>query len=166
MKYGAPLVLAALFAAATPLIPQCAASLPPQVPWPATFEERPLRRLATGPGDAMLARDFPGHVARFSDGRRQIVLRQVARATRLLHPPRDCFAALGYAIEPLPMRAVAGGRASCFGARWKGAHLTVCEHIRSADGTVYPDVPSWYWPALTGGSAGPWLAVMTVERAS
>jgi hypothetical protein len=130
------------------------------------FDERPLQRLPDGPGDALLARDFPGHLARFGDGRRQIVLRQVARATRLLHPPRDCFAALGYAIAPLPMRRVARGHASCFEARRNGVRLTICEHIRAADGAVYPDVPSWYWPALTGGSAGPWLAVMTVERVS
>jgi hypothetical protein len=129
------------------------------------FEGRPLQRITAGPGDALLARDFPGHLARFSDGRGQIVLRQVARATRLLHPPRDCFAALGYAITPLPMRRVAGGHASCFEARRGEARLTICEHIRANDGAVYPDVPSWYWPALTGGSAAPWLAVMTVERA-
>lgn len=159
------LVLAIMFAAGAPLLPQHAASLPVLRPWPTTFEGRPLRRLPAGPGDALLARDFPGHVARFGDGQRQVVLRQVARATRLLHPPRDCFAALGYAIEPLPMRAVPGGRASCFAARRKGTRLTVCEHIRAADGSVQPDVPSWYWPALTGRSAGPWLAVMTVERA-
>jgi hypothetical protein len=159
------LTLAALFAAGAPLLPHRAASLPPLARWPATLEGHTLRRVASGPGDALLARDFPGHVARFEDGRRQIVLRQVTRATRLLHPPRDCFAALGYAIDPLPMRTVVGGRASCFEARRNGDRLAVCEHIRAVDGTVYPDVPSWYWPALTGGSAGPWLAVMTVERA-
>ncbi len=166
MRHAIALALAALFAAVTPLVPHRAQSLPPPAPWPTRFEARPLVRLPAGPGDAILARDFPGHVARFGDGRRQIVLRQIARATRLLHPPRDCFAALGYSIEPLPMRAVADGHASCFEARRGGARLTICEHIRAASGEVYPDVPSWYWPALTGSSAGPWLAVMTVERAS
>ena len=166
MKQAASIVLAALFAVVTPLMPQRVATLPPLAPWPVRFEGRPLVRLPAGPSDALLARGFPGHVARFSDGKRQIVLRQVARATRLLHPPRDCFAALGYVIAPLPMQTVAGGRASCFEAKRGGAGLTICEHIRDARGVVYPDVPSWYWPALTGDSAGPWLAVMTVERAS
>jgi hypothetical protein len=164
MRYAWLLALAGL-SAGVPLLPQRTAPRPPLAPWPTLFEGRPLQRLAAGPGDALLARDFPGHVARFGDGRRQIVLRQVARATRLLHPPRDCFAALGYSIAPLPMRRVAVGHASCFEARRGGARLTICEHIRAADGTVYPDVPSWYWPALTGNSAGPWLAIMTVERA-
>lgn len=158
------LALAAILAAAMPLLPHCAAPLPPLAPWPTTFEGRPLQRLHAGPGDALLARDFPGHVARFDDGRRQIVLRQVARATRMLHAPRDCFAALGYAIEPLPMRVVTGGHSSCFSATRDGVRLKVCEFIRARDDTVYPDIPAWYWPALTGGSTGPWLAVMTVER--
>lgn len=156
--------LALLLAAGAPLLPRRSATAPPRAPWPAQFEGKPLRPIPAGPGDAMLARDFPGHVARFSDGRRQVVLRQVAQATRLLHPPRDCFAALGYTIEPLPMRAVAGGWASCFAARRGGAGLTVCEHIRDAAGAVHSDVPSWYWPALTGTSPAPWLAVMTVEQ--
>lgn len=164
MRYAFLFALAMLSAGA-PLLPQRVAPPPPAASWPTTFEGRPLQRLAAGPGDALLARDFPGHVARFGDGRRQIVLRQVSRATRLLHPPRDCFAALGYAIAPLPMRRVAGGHASCFEARREGVRLTVCEHIRASDGAVYPDVPSWYWPALTGNSAGPWIAAMTVERA-
>ncbi|MDT8759344.1 hypothetical protein MZO42_11605 [Sphingomonas psychrotolerans] len=163
MRFSWLLALAG-FSAGVPLLPQRTAPPPALVPWPTRYEGHPLQRLAAGPGDALLARDFPGHVARFGDGRRQIVLRQVARATRLLHPPRDCFAALGYAITPLPMRRVAGGRASCFEARRNGTRLTICEHIRAADGAVFPDVPSWYWPALTGASPGPWLGVMTVER--
>lgn len=158
------LATAVLLAAGAPLLPHAAPSAPPLAPWPASLDGHPLRRIAAGPGDAMLARDFPGHVARFSDGRRQIVLRQVSRATRMFHPPRDCFAALGYAIQPLPMSPVAGGYASCFEARRRGTALKACEHIRDVRETVYPDVPSWYWPALTGTSPGPWLAVMTVEQ--
>lgn len=165
MRPSLLLLLATMLAAAAPLLPHRAAPLPPLSAWPATFEGRPIQRLHAGPGDDLLARDFPGHVARFGDGRRQIVLRQVARATRLLHAPRDCFAALGYAIEPAPMRVVSGGRSSCFSATRGGKALKVCEFIHATNGTIYPDVPSWYWPALTGGSAGPWLAVMTVERA-
>ncbi len=165
MRPVVPLFVATMLAAAAPLLPHRAAPLPPRSPWPTTFEGQPIQRLHAGPGDELLARDFPGHVARFGDGRRQIVLRQVTRATRLLHPPRDCFAALGHAIAPLPMRVVRGGRASCFSATRGGKTLKVCEFITAANGTVYSDVPSWYWPALTGSSVGPWLTVMTVEQA-
>ncbi|URW76189.1 hypothetical protein M9980_02865 [Sphingomonas donggukensis] len=154
----------ALLAAAMPLLPSKPQASTVLRPWPARFDGRAIVPVPPGPGDAMLARGFPGHVARFSDGRRQVVLRQVARATRQLHPPRDCFAALGYAIDPLPMQRVAGGLASCFAARRGGVTLRVCERITDARARVFSDVPGWYWPALTGASTGPWLAAMTVER--
>jgi hypothetical protein len=42
------------------------------------------------------AADFPGRIARFSDGHREIIIRWVARETRALHSASDCFKGLGY----------------------------------------------------------------------
>ena len=137
----------------------------PAAPWPARFEGRSIVPLASAPEDRALARNFPGHVARFSDGRRQIVLRQVNAPTRRLHPASDCFRAVGYAIGPSPMRGTPGGRpASCFTATRGGRTLRVCEQILGPDGDSWPDISSWYWPALAGTASGPWLATLTVER--
>jgi hypothetical protein len=157
-----------LLAAAAALVPLVDRSGPadggPPSPWPARFEGRPIARLGPAPEDRLLARSFPGHVARFSDGRRQIVLRQVNAPTRRLHPASDCFRAVGYAIGPSPMRVAAGGRpASCFTATRGGRTFRVCEQILGQDGASWPDISSWYWPALTGAAAGPWLATLTVE---
>ncbi|HEX8240640.1 MAG TPA: hypothetical protein VF574_12950 [Allosphingosinicella sp.] len=138
----------------------------PAAPWPQRFEGRPVVRLAPTPEDRLLASGFPGHVARFSDGRRQIVLRQVAAPTRRLHPARDCFRAVGYAIGPSAMRVGPGGRpASCFTAARGGRVLRVCEQVRGPDGRSWPDISSWYWSALAGTASGPWLAALTVEAA-
>jgi hypothetical protein len=157
-----------LLAAAALLVPVFDRSDPaesgPPSPWPARFEGRPIVRLAPAPEDGLLARSFPGHVARFSDGRRQIVLRQVNAPTRRLHPAGNCFRAVGYAIGPSPMRVTTSGRpASCFTATRGGRTLRVCEQIIGADGRTWPDISSWYWPALAGTAAGPWLATLTVE---
>jgi len=97
------IALAAIAAAAAPLWPHAGTPAPPAV-WPKSFEGRAITPLAAAPEDALLAAHFPGTIARFGDGRRQIVLLQVTAATRLLHPARDCFHALGYAISPAPMR--------------------------------------------------------------
>lgn len=133
-------------------------------PWPTRFEGRAIVRLAPAPEDRLLARSFPGHVARFSDGRRQIVLRQVTAPTRRLHPASDCFRAVGYEIGPSPMRTTGGsGVSSCFTATRGGRRLRACEQVRSADGRSWPDISSWYWSALLGDSSGPWLSVLTVE---
>lgn len=159
------LFAAAGLAAAAPLLPDIRSASPSAPAWPTQFEGRPLRRLAPAPLDARLARDFPGHIARFEDGRRQVVLRSLAAATRQLHPAKDCFGAIGYHIRPLPMVRLPGGAlSSCFEATRDGVAFKVCERVIASDGTSYPDISSWYWPALLGQSAGPWLAAMTVER--
>ncbi|HEX8261259.1 MAG TPA: hypothetical protein VF547_00125 [Allosphingosinicella sp.] len=168
MSRPASLALFVLLAAAAVLAPLLERPGPPSngppAPWPDSLEGRPLIALPAAPEDRLLARRFPGHVARFSDGRRQIVLRQVAAATRRLHPASDCFRAVGYEIGPSPMRMIPGaGPASCFTARRGGRTLRACEQILGSDGRSWPDISSWYWPALVGSSRGPWLAVLTVE---
>lgn len=157
-----------LLAAAAALVPflesASTADGGPPAPWPSRFEGRALVRLEPAPEDRLLGRSFPGHVARFSDGRRQIVLRQVNAPTRRLHPASDCFRAVGYSIGPSPMRVAQSGRpASCFTATRGGRTLRVCEQIIGADGRSWPDISSWYWPALAGTAPGPWLATLTVE---
>ena len=159
------LLLAAAVAALAPLGRTEDVGSAPPVAWPATWEGRALTPMAPGPGDEWLGRGFPGRVARFSDGGRQVVLRRVTAATRKLHPARDCFAALGYRIEPARMRGVRGGYSSCFDAMRDGRRVRVCEWIVDADARVFSDVSSWYWPALFGRSPGPWTAAMVVERA-
>jgi hypothetical protein len=133
-------------------------------PWPTSYESRPITPLPAAPEDRLLAGRFPGRIARFSDGRRQIVLRQVDAATRRLHPARDCFRAIGYEIAPAPMRLAPGrGPASCFTATRGGRHFVACEQVADAHGRTWPDISSWYWSALLGTSSGPWLASLTVE---
>ena len=147
-------------------------SPPPPSRWPTTFEGRPLTPLPLGERDQRFARDFPGQVGRFHDGQRELILRHVARPTRRLHPASDCLRAVGFAIEPLPARRGPDGTTwGCFAARrasGAGAaeHLTVCEQIRDATtGRTWPDASSWYWPALAGGTTGPWWSTTMVEPA-
>jgi hypothetical protein len=160
-------LLAAGAAAAAPLLPGTKIEQGPAPDWPASFEGRRLRPIAPAPEDALLARSFPGRTARFSDGRRQIVLRQVSAPTRRLHPASDCFRASGWEISPAPMQIGAGtGPASCFIASRGGRTVRVCERIASAGGGSWPDISSWYWAALLDPGSGPWLAALTVEPLS
>ena len=158
-------ILAAFAAAVAPLLPSAggAGTAGAPRPWPTHYEGRPLTPLPARPEDRVLGRSFPGRVARFSDGRRQIVLRQVDEATRLLHPASDCFRAIGYEVAPAPMRMSAGGPASCFTARRGGKAWLACEQVRDGAGRSWPDISSWYWAAMLGTSSGPWLAALTVE---
>lgn len=157
------ITIAALAAGLAPLLPASEPALQPAVTWPASFEGQRLTPMTPAPEDAALAKNFPGRIARFTDGKRQIVLRSVATATRQLHPARDCFKAIGYAITPAPMRVTAAGTASCFEARREGRAVLVCERITDAAGQSFADASAWYWSALLGSSTGPWLATTIVE---
>ena len=57
---------------------------------PATWQGEPVRPLALSAVEQRFAERFPGSVARLTDGRQIVVLRQVHQPTRMLHPAADC----------------------------------------------------------------------------
>ena len=66
---------------------------------PSHWQGQPVRPLALSAVEQRFAQAFPGHIARLTDGRQIVVLRDVRQPTRMLHPAVDCFRALGYRIE-------------------------------------------------------------------
>lgn len=169
MNRPLPALLAALLiAAAAPLLPK--ASLPQARGaafggWPRMLDGEPLRRIAAGPQDEWFARDFPGKVARFATGGRQVVIRWVNAPTRRLHPASHCFQGAGYQLSPLPMQqGTNGALMSCFSARKDGEAFRVCEQLRGANGETWPDVSSWYWSALRAPAGSGWWSYVVVEQ--
>lgn len=129
--------------------------------WPLQFEGRSLRPLALSPVEQRFAEDFPGQLGRFTDGQRSIVLRQVLRPTRKLHPAEDCFRALGFRVEQAQLRQRPGaqGLQRCFVVTREGVRLQVCDYIEDAASQSFSDTSAWYWSALSGRSTGPWQAI-------
>ncbi|RYZ01217.1 MAG: hypothetical protein EOO24_15350, partial [Comamonadaceae bacterium] len=113
---------------------------------------------------------FPGRIARLTDGHDVLVLREVTAPTRMLHPAADCYRALGYRIAQARLERDARQRLwRCFTAtRTQGqtlpSGLRVCERIEAADGTSFTDTSAWYWAAARGQSKGPWQAVTTAKQ--
>jgi hypothetical protein len=133
--------------------------------WPASFEGRALTRLPLTEREERFGGDFPGLTARFTDGRREVIVRWVTDATRKLHPASDCFAGLGYRVRPLPLRVDdAGARWGGFTAERGGEKYRVYERIYAAGGGSWADVSTWYWAAAGGEGSGPWWAVTVAER--
>jgi hypothetical protein len=133
--------------------------------WPAQYEGRALTPLPLSARESQFAQDFPGRVARFSDGTRELVLRFTTAPTRRLHPAADCFRGAGFTVAPQPMQRNADGLTmSCFRATRAGEALDVCEQVRDEQGNSWPDAGAWYWHALLGGG-GPWWSVVTARRA-
>jgi hypothetical protein len=169
MKAALPALLVAFtLAAAAPLAPTVATPVARGAAfggWPDRFDGAPLRRMAAGPQDEWFARDFPGKVARFAAGERQVVIRWVNAPTRRLHPASHCFQGAGFELTPSPMRPDAkGALMSCFTARKGRESLRVCEQLRGANGATWPDVSSWYWSALTAPAGASWWSYVVVEQ--
>ncbi len=166
--------LALLVCAALPMLPRGAApaSVLPDRSTPAAaarelpqeWDGKRLRPLALSAVEQRFATQFPGRVARLTDGESVLVWRDVNRPTRMLHPAADCYRALGYRIEHAGLEHDARSRLwRCSVAVRGGQRLRVCERIEDADGASFTDASSWYWAALLGRSAGPWSAI-TVTR--
>jgi hypothetical protein len=162
------LLLAALLPLARPLRDAQPAAAAMAIEWPNEWEGRPLRPLATSAVEQRFAARFPGAIARFTDGERVFVLREVTRPTRMLHPAADCFRGIGHRIGVARLEHDARGRLwRCFESTAPdGQALRVCERIQGSDGSSFVDASAWFWAAAAGRSLGPWRAVTMVEEGS
>ena len=133
--------------------------------WPTHFEGRALTRLPLSEREVRFGGDFPGRLARFTDGRREVIIRFVTGATRKLHPASDCFAGIGYRVRPMPLKVdEAGARWGGFTAERGVEKFLVYERIYAEAGGSWEDVSAWYWAAVGGNGLGPWWAVTVAER--
>lgn len=133
--------------------------------WPAQFEGRRLTAVPLTELEQRFTADFPGKIARFTDGKREIVIRWVTEATRKLHPASDCFQGLGYNVKPLAVyRDDKGSLWSSFAATKGDERLRVYERIHSDSGETWTDVSAWYWAAFS--QEGAWWAVTIAEKST
>jgi hypothetical protein len=153
-------------AASLPFAEKSVATVREEVPaWPATWEGAPIWQLPLTEKEQLFNNSFPGRVAKFSDGRREFILRWVTKGTRQLHSSVDCFRGLGYSVTPQPaMLDQHGGRWSCFAATRAEHHLIVRQRITDAHGHEWTDVSAWFWSVILRQTEGPWLAVTIVEK--
>jgi hypothetical protein len=139
---------------------ESAARQSPGVELPVQWQGQPLRPLALSEVEQRFARQFPGTLARMTDGRQVLVLRAVHRPTRMLHPAADCYRALGYSVARQQLHLDDERRMwRCFEAARAGHALRVCERIVDERGIGFTDASAWYWSALLGQSHGPWQAI-------
>ena len=132
--------------------------------WPTEFRGQTLTPLPLTELEQRFNANFPGKIGRFTDGKREIIIRWVTEATRQLHPASDCFQGLGYSVKPLPVhRDENGSLWSSFTASKGNNRLRVYERIHSNSGQTWTDVSAWYWAALQHGDGG-WWALTIAEK--
>jgi hypothetical protein len=133
--------------------------------WPSTFAGKTLTQLPLNEMEKQFATEFPGRIARFSDGEREIIIRWVTEATRKMHPASDCFQGLGYSVKPLAAyRDQNGSLWARFAATKGDQQLRVYERINSDSGETWTDVSAWYWSALRQRGSGSWWAITVAEK--
>jgi hypothetical protein len=161
------LLLAAICAAVVPFFAdehRQVSAMNSSVAWPTQFQGRALARLPLSAREQAFLSGFPGSTARFTDGERDIVMRQVLSPTRRLHPAEDCYRGSGYEIsESRIVRDSSNSQWHCFNAKRSDGTRNVCEQLRDKDGRRWTDVSSWFWAATLGKSTGPWF-VVTVAK--
>ena len=136
------------------------------IEWPYQWKGQPLRPLALTEVEERFARDFPGAIARMTDGRRTFIFRHVTRPTRMLHPAADCYRALGYSIHSEQLHTDEDNLLwRCFIATRQNQTLQVCEHIEDNLGQSYTDTSAWYWSAIGKIRAGPWTTITIAQPA-
>lgn len=134
--------------------------------WPTEFEGKTLTPLPLTEIEQLFNADFPGKIGRFTDGKREFIVRWVTEGTRKLHPASDCFQGLGYSVKPLAMhRDAKGSLWSSFEATKGSDRLRVYERIHSDSGETWTDVSAWYWAALQHGE-GSWWAITIAEKST
>ncbi|QUE50924.1 archaeosortase/exosortase family protein [Luteolibacter ambystomatis] len=125
----------------------------------------PLQPLPATPVEEAFANGFPGTLGSFTWSDRQVILRRVTKATRRLHPSRDCLRAAGFlTTDAIVEEHGDGSRWSRFNASRPGQDLTIRERIVSeANGQTWTDVSPWFWSALFHPLNSPWRAETVIE---
>lgn len=127
---------------------------------PTEWNGQALRPLALSEVEMRFAASFPGTISRMTDDREVLVLRNVNRPTRMLHPAADCYQGLGYRIDAQQLVKDQQNQLwRCFEATRAGQGRRVCERIVDANGQGFTDASAWYWSAMLGKSQGPWQAI-------
>ena len=153
-------VVCCLLAALAPWLSGAVAREPEPVPFPGWERYRPVayRELALSEQERLFAEGFPGRIARFSNGREELVLRWIAEPSRRLHPAEHCLRGAGFTLTRATASPDVRAGASAWIAERAGKRLLVHEWIEASDGRVFGSVGEWYWPSTLGRSRGPWVA--------
>ncbi|HVK32985.1 MAG TPA: hypothetical protein VM845_10830 [Burkholderiaceae bacterium] len=137
----------------------------PSAEWPAEWRGQALQPLASSAVERRFAAQFPGRIARFAlADQSELVLREVSRPTRMLHPAADCWRGIGWQVRATRLVQDEGAALwRCFEAEREGERVRVCERIVDAQGQAFTDTSAWFWAASLGRSQGPWRAITHVE---
>lgn len=136
----------------------------PQPPILTHYQGTPLTRIPLSASEKKFYRNFPGSIAVYETAELKLIVRQVNRATRKLHPASHCLRAEGFRIGEKTVRPDENGK------RWLSYTINrnsetflVKERITSSTtNQVWQEISAWYWYALFHPGEGSWEAVTVI----
>ncbi len=135
-----------------------------QTVWPARFMGEELIPISLSEWEQGFYADFPGDAAQFQVGAERLILRKVNRATRKLHPARDCFKGMGYEVKETGLKRDGYERVwNSFRASKKDEKVEVFELITDESENAWSDVSAWYWAVISKKTEGPWTSFVRVR---
>ena len=131
------------------------------------YQGIPVTRVTLNEAEQTFYRDFPGTIAVYETNRQKLIVRQINRATRKLHPASHCLRAEGFRIGRETVLKDGHGVAwLSYPITRHGEILHVKEHIRCpTSGRSWPEISAWFWHAFLNPGDGPWQAVTVISMA-
>jgi hypothetical protein len=132
--------------------------------WPKEFDGAQLSEQPLTAREMRFWAGFPGKVARFTDGKRQIILRWAGGRSDRFHLAARCYRAMGYHITQLPAALDANGNRWCvYRADGRHTSLRVRERILDNAGNAWTDEAAYRWDAFWRRTSAPWWGITIVE---
>ena len=130
-----------------------------------SYQGIPVTRVALNKAEETFYRDFPGTIAVYQTGQHKLIVRQINRATRKLHPASHCLRAEGFGTGSETVVKDEDGVAwLSYSITRHGEIFHVKEHITCpTSGRSWPEISAWFWHAFLNPSDGPWEAVTVIE---
>ena len=128
-----------------------------------TYQGAPVVRVPLSEEEENFYGNFPGSIAVYEGEGFKLIVRQVDRATRKLHPASHCLRAEGFRIGD--RMSVHDGRSLSYTATRGGLAIEVKERVESVrTNRSWPEISAWFWHALSHPGSGPWEAVTLIRQ--
>ncbi len=129
------------------------------------YQGSPLTRIPLSFLEENFYQNFPGSIAIYESAEFKLIVRQVNRATRKLHPASHCLRAEGFRIgEKKVTNDKNGGNWLIYSIARDSEQFQVRERIACPSSEeAWAEITAWYWHAFFNPSTGPWEAVTVIS---
>ncbi len=130
-----------------------------------SYQGTSVTRIPLSPAEKNFYGNFPGSIAVYESADFKLIVRQVNRATRKLHPASHCLRAEGFRIGEKKVVKENRHHRLSYPATRGGDTFLVTEHITCpSNDRNWAEISAWFWHAFFHPGDGPWEAVTVISK--